>query len=131
VLRGLISSAIDREPRDVAAAHFVEGCLEAFKPFADQISYEELARVFDRTWSTWNRRAAAKLMAEGHPAIFSGTHAIECLWDCEDEIVEIGCAYAELPNAMVRERLDHLWHSPYEEACVRRTAEARLRARAP
>ena len=131
VLRGLISSAIDREPGDVAVAYYVEGCLDALTPFPAQISFEELARVFDRTWSKWNRRAAAELMAEGHLATFSGTHAIECLWDCEDEIVEIGCAYAELPNATVRDRLDHFWHSPYEEAGVRRKAEKRLRACAP
>jgi hypothetical protein len=130
-LRALLASILDREPGDVTTAYTVEGCLAGLIPFPDRISYEDLASVFERTWSMWNRRGAAELMADGHLATFSGTHAVECLWDCEDEIVEIGCTYADLSLPSVRDRISHLRYSPYEKNGVRRQAEERLQAAAP
>jgi hypothetical protein len=128
-LRALLHASIELDPDSAAAAYFVEGCLDALRPFAAQIPYADPAHVFERTGSMWNRRKAGELMVQIDPAAFRGTYAVECLWDCEDEIViEIGCTYADLSMPLVRDRLRHLQHSPYESDAVRAHAEARLQA---
>ena len=130
-LRALLPSALDREPSDFVAVNLVESCLEALAPFAAQIPYADLASVFERTRSMWNRQKAAKLMAYVYPTAFCGSYAVECLWDCEDRIVvEIGCTYADLSMPMVRDRLDYLQHSAYENDAVRTRAKERLQASA-
>lgn len=129
-LRTLLMSALASEPSDAGAPYTVEGCLTALAPFAAQVPFDELARVFAGTRALWPRRGAAELMAAGHGATFTGTYAIECLWDCKDDIVELGCACADLALPLVRERLAHLAHSPYEDERVRHTAEERLRSSA-
>jgi len=125
-IRTLMASTLVHEPGDVAAPYAIEGYLNALARFAAQVPYIELARVFERTESMWSRRGAAELMANGHPDTFARAHAVECLWDCAEDIVEIGCAYADLSTPMVRRRIDHLWHSPYEEDGVRKQAQKRL-----
>jgi len=124
-LRALMS-ALEREQSDVAETYRGENCLRALAPFAAHVPYTELARVFERTESTWNRALAAQLMAEGHLDAFAGAHAVECLWDCAPDVVEIGAAYADLSSAGVKDRLVHLCNSPFEEDGVRASARERL-----
>lgn len=131
LLRALLASALDREPESASAAYLVEGCLTALAPFVVQVTYAELATVFERTRSMWNRRGAAELMADVYREAFAGSYAVECLWDCEDDLIEIGCAYADLSMPIVRDRLKHLLHSPCEGDDVRSHAEKRLQAAAP
>ena len=130
-LRALLAASLDRELQDPWAPYTVEGCLAALAPFAAEVPYAELARVFESTRALWPRCGAAELMAEGHPATFSGAYAIECLWDCEEELVRIGCASADLALPMVRERLHLLAHSPYEDEAVRQAARQRLGSSPP
>jgi len=125
-IRTLLASTLEHEPGNVEAPYAIEGCLDVLARFAARVPYAELERVFERTESMWSRRGAAELMANGHPDTFARAHAVECLWDCAEDIVEIGCAYANLSIPIVRRRLDHLWHSPYLEDGVRKQAEKRL-----
>lgn len=124
-LRALMVAALEREPGNAEAAYAIEGCLDALARFPAHVPYTELARVFERTESIWSRRGAAELMASGHPDTFARAHAIECLWDCAEDIIEIGCAYADLSMPIVKHRLDHLRHSPFEEDGVKRQAAKR------
>ena len=126
-LRQLLASAIVHEPGEVPTAYYTEGCLKGLKPFAEQVPYAELATVYERTWSTWTRREAAALLAAGHPELFAGGYAVDCLWDCEGGIVEIGCACVDLSMPGVRVRLEQLRQSPWqEEDAGRRAAAERL-----
>lgn len=125
-LRALMMTTLEREMGDSVAAYMTEGCLRTLARLPAQIPHAELARVFEHTVSIWSRHDAADLMASDHVNTFARAHAIECLWDCAADIVEIGCAYADLSIPMVKHRIEHLWHSPFEEDGVTRQAEKRL-----
>jgi hypothetical protein len=51
---------------------------------------------------------------------------VECLWDCDDHVREVGCEAVHLNLTGVRERLAAIWHDAHVDDEVRRKAKARL-----
>lgn len=68
--------------------------------------YPQLEQVYVGAGYSYARRRAVNAMAATDPD-FARLWAEECLWDCEEETVEIGRAHA-LPNVEVAQRLAEL-----------------------
>ena len=124
-LRALLAASLGRESQDPWAPYTVEGCLAALAPFAAETPFAELARAFESTRALWPRRGAAELMAAGHPATFSGTHAIECLWDCEAETRLVGVDASHLGDRITRARIEVLAADQAGDQAVRSAAAMR------
>ena len=62
----------------------------------------------DATYSYGTRFGAVEILASLAPELFRERYARECLWDCEELIIEIGCRQVDLDDLDVRHRLEFL-----------------------
>lgn len=62
----------------------------------------------DAISSFGGRRRAVETLVALAPQLFRERHARECLWDCEEEIIEIGCRHVDVDDLDVRPRLEFL-----------------------
>ena len=99
--------------------------LEALQRFPDFGRIPELEDVFERFRYSYGRRLAALAMATTSPDTFEFKYAIECLWDCDEGIRELGAKLCPIDDKAVRDRLLFLSLDPHEEEAVRAAARAR------
>lgn len=85
-----------------------------------------LRRAFREMSYSYGRQFVADALAEVDPD-FPATLAVDCLWDAEDRVREVGAGHASLSTRVVRERLHELAADVHEEPAVRALAAARLR----
>lgn len=66
------------------------------------------AAYHEATYSYGARLRAVETLERLVPDLFRERYARECLWDCEECIIEIGCRHVELDELDVRPRLEFL-----------------------
>lgn len=95
----------------IAANDMYPACamLDVLKRFRmiDLVPEVELA-YRDATYSYGGRLRAVETLEALAPSLFCERYARECLWDCEQLIIEIGCRHVDLDALDVRPRLEFL-----------------------
>jgi hypothetical protein len=100
--------------------------LEILARMRDVGPLPDVERAFVEIGYSYGRKRAAQAMQANAPEWFAGTYAFECMWDCEDETREIGCASVALHLSGATERLEALAADELEGESVREVARARL-----
>jgi len=85
----------------------------------------------EATYSWGARLRAVETLERLAPGLFREQYARECLWDCEEFIIEIGCRHVDLDDLDVRPRLEFLRDAfeddhPADSRSLHRTARERL-----
>lgn len=86
-----------------------------------------LERIFRETTYSYLRARVARALAS-LSSTFSEGFGVECLWDCEEGTVMVGCASATLASAAVRNRLPLLASDRLRDRRIRALAARRTRA---
>lgn len=99
--------------------------LEILAHFPECGPYPEAEVVFQAAGYSRTRVYAAEVFAASDESFARGL-AVECLWDCEERVREIGCESVDvaLPGAFVR--LQTISRDPHEDEEVRDMAQSRL-----
>lgn len=104
--------------------------VEALTKLRDSESAALFETIFEETTYSYLRVRAARGLAVLSPS-FAAELAIECLWDCEDETVAVGCASASLASDAVREQMSRIGSDPLADRRTRALAIRRLRPLEP
>lgn len=102
--------------------------LTAFQRLPDLGPWPELEVAFEQAPYSWARLRAAEALARMPSHRFAERHAFECLWDCERDTREIGCANVSLSMPEARRRLQAIADDPCEVDELRGAARRRLGA---
>jgi len=106
-------------------AELVQRCLRSalaandIYPACDMLDLVKRARLVElvpdverayheATYSYGARLRAVEALVRLTPELYRERYARECLWDCEEFIIEIGCRHVELDDLDVRPRLEFL-----------------------
>jgi hypothetical protein len=100
--------------------------LQALQRLPEEGPYPEAEVAFQEACYSRTRIYASEVLANSDRAHFSETTAVECLWDCEDQVREIGCDNVNGQIADVYQRLQILAGDPLEEEAVSAVARSRL-----
>jgi hypothetical protein len=123
--RARLVAALGTTPYD-SEAYRVCSALDILARFPDIGPLPEVEAAFIQTGYAYARVRAARAMHMNAPAWFAETYGYECLWDCEDEIWQLGCEIVPLAHPGARERLQALVDDPWEEESLREAAARRL-----
>lgn len=94
--------------------------------FPEAGPYPEADVAFTEVAYSWTRRYAAAVLAASESERFAHGRALECLWDCEDNVRLIGCRAIDMAVPDALERLHAIRRDPYEDDDVRAAARDRL-----
>lgn len=125
-VRAALLPSLRRDTADNAERYMQCGILEVLARFPDRGPYPEAETVFEEAGYAWTRWRAAEVLAASGRGHFSRGFAVECLWDCEERVRQVGCAHVDGRNPDASERLQALVRDPREDERVRRAAQERL-----
>jgi len=89
----------------------------------DHGPYPELTSIFYGIAYSYGRLHIARAMAETDPA-FATTYAVECLWDCQPQIRELGATCVDIDNPVALARLHVIAADPAEDEETQQTAQS-------
>jgi hypothetical protein len=101
--------------------------VDGLATLADRDAVPDLEQVFRQATYSYLRRRAARALAITSDR-FAEIHAVECLWDCEEETRAIGCAAASWSSSTVRDRIAEVADDKFEDRKVRVLAARRRRS---
>ncbi len=104
--------------------------VDALLQLRDRQSVALFETIFKETTYSYLRHRVARGLALLSPSFATGL-AIECLWDCEDQTVEVGCASASLASDIVREQLSRITSDRLADRRTRALAARRSRPLEP
>lgn len=128
LLYAALLPAMERAGQPFGGFYRVSSILDVLARYPDQGPYPEVEAIFREAGYSWQRWRAAKVLFVSEPDRFGREPAYECLWDCEDNVREVGCSAVHLDISGARERLHVIQHDASIEEGVRRRAKARLTA---
>jgi len=102
------------------------GMLEILACFPEDGPYPEAEAVFEDVKYAYARIYAAEALDASDPDCFARDLALECLWDCEAHVREIGCDSVDLAVPGAWTRLHELARDPHEDENVRDAAKERI-----
>jgi len=102
------------------------GMLEILACFPEAGPYPEAEAVFEDVTYAYARIYAAEALDAGDHDRFARGLALECLWDCESRVREIGCDSVDLAVPGAWARLHELARNPHEDENVRDAAKERI-----
>ena len=100
--------------------------VDALVRLGDRGSAPLFETIFEETTYSYLRHRVARGLALLSPT-FEETFAVECLWDCEDQTVAVGCAAASLASDAVRGQLSRVAFDKLADRHTRALAARRLR----
>ena len=100
--------------------------LEILARFPEASPYPEAEAVFEDVKYAYARIYAAEALDAGDRDRFARGLALECLWDCESRVREIGCDSVDLAVPGAWARLHELARDPHEDEGVRDAAKERI-----
>jgi hypothetical protein len=100
--------------------------LELLARFPDAGPYPEVEIAFREARYSRARSYAATVLAASERTRFAGGLAVECLWDCEGQARQTGCACVDLQDLHAYDRLQALARDPLEDEEVQEAARKRL-----
>lgn len=115
-----------RDAVDAGSMYGVCDLIDALARHPASGPFAELRSVFAEIGYSYARCRAARAMAAVDRE-FAGTFAVECLWDCEAEIREVGASMAPV-TPRVKSRLTELASDDLEDPKVVAAAGSRLEA---
>jgi len=127
-LRAALLPAMARADQASGDHYRVKSILDVLARYPDRGPYPEVEAAFREVGDSWLRGRAAKALFASEPDRFGWELAYECLWDCDDEVREVGCNAVHLDMPGARERLRTIWHDGYIKEEARKRAKARLTA---
>lgn len=130
-LRAALLPAMEQATQVICSSYRLRSILDVLARYPDQRPYPEVEVAFREVGDSWLRWRAAKVLFASEPEWFSRGLAYECLWDCDDQVREVGCDAVHLDMPGTRERLHAIWHDGYIDDAVRQRAKARLTANPP
>jgi len=100
--------------------------LEILARFPEAGPYPEAEAVFEAVEYAYARIYAADALDAGDHDRFAYGLALECLWDCESRVREMGCDSVDLIVPGAWARLHELARNPHEDENVRDAAKERI-----
>lgn len=88
--------------------------------------YSELTSIFYGIPYSYGRSLVVTAMIATDPG-FPDTRAVECLWDCQPEVRELGATHVAIVESSIRSRLNVMATDWAEDADVQLAAQSRLR----
>lgn len=125
-VRAALIPSLQRDTGETTECYMQCTMLEILARFPAGGPYPEAETIFKEAGYARTRMYAAHVLAASDRDRFSGGLAVECLWDCEEEVRQRGCAYADLNNPAALSRLQSLAGDPFEDEVVRTAAHVRL-----
>ncbi len=105
--------------------------LEILKRFPEAAPFPEVETVFQEAGYARTRISAAQMLNASDGEQFARGLALECLWDCEDDVRRLGCDKVNLEVPEAHARLHVLSRDLHEDKQVRDAAKERLAAIEP
>lgn len=124
-VRAALLPSLRRDTPDTNECYMQCSMLEILARFPECGPYPEAEVVFQEAGYSRTRVYAADVLAASDES-FSRGLAVECLWDCEERVREIGCEGVDvrLPDAFAR--VQAIARDPHEDEEVRDVAQGRL-----
>jgi hypothetical protein len=123
----MIRAYVRAEPLDCVTGdmYLVLDLVRALARHPGQGPYDELGAIFDGIPYSFGRGRVAAALAATDPK-FVETRAVECLWDCESEVRDVGIEHVNPDHPAVRGRLQDIAADWAEDPDTQRAARARL-----
>ncbi|MEO6889993.1 MAG: hypothetical protein ABI456_11680, partial [Ktedonobacteraceae bacterium] len=125
-VRAALLPSLERDTRRTNECYMQRSMLTILAHFPEASSYPVVETVFKEAKHARTRAYAAQALVACDRDQFAHTIALECLWDCEEEVRVIGCNNVDLPGPEAAPRLQALAHDLHEDEEVRRAAKERL-----
>ncbi|TMC29759.1 MAG: hypothetical protein E6J27_04680 [Chloroflexi bacterium] len=100
--------------------------VDALVRLRDRLSTALFETIFKETTYSYLRHRVARGLALLSPTFEAGL-AIECLWDCEDQTIAVGCAAVSLASDVAREQLSRIAADKLADRRTRALAARRVR----
>lgn len=125
-VQSALAAAVESATPSNTEAYRICAALDILTRFRDIGPVPEVETVFVQSGYSYARLRAARAMHANAPTWFAENYAYECLWDCEEEIRQMGCA--SVPNTIVGaiQRLRSMAEDPFESDLVKQAAAAAL-----
>ncbi|MDQ2713344.1 MAG: hypothetical protein M3Z08_00350 [Chloroflexota bacterium] len=125
-VRAALLPSLERDTRRTNEGYMQGSMLTILAHFPEASSYPVAETVFKEAKYARTRVYAAQALAASDRDQFAHTIALECLWDCEEQVRVIGCNNVDLPGPEAASRLQAIAHDLHEDEEVRHAAKERL-----
>ena len=125
-VRAALLPSLCRDTPDTNECYMQCDMLEILARFPTCGPYPEATTVFEEAGYSRTRVYAAAVLAGSDRSHFAGGVAVDCLWDCEERVRQIGCERVDVGQPDASGRLHALARDPFEDEDVRAAAKERL-----
>lgn len=130
-VRNALLPSLWRDTPDTNESSMQCSMLEILTRFPDAGPFPEVETVFKEAGHARTRISAAQVLNASDGEQFARGLALECLWDCEDDVRRLGCDKVNLDVPEAHARLHVLSRDLHEDKQVRDAAKERRAALEP